>query len=506
MSLWKSLVAGAALVGLLAVALLVPPGAAAAGPKRSTSSALEERVRLLEEEVRRLRAERAVAPPATRAPSAVAPSAVAPSVVAPAAAAPAAADEETAPVDKPTVEALIDDKLRKQKVLAGWQDGFFLQSPSGDFKLKLRGYAQADARFFPWDSGDTGNDSFFLRRVRPIVEGTVYKYFDFRIMPDFGGGQTTLQDGYLDVRYFPLASLRAGKFKEPLSLERLQSGSELLFIERSISQNLAPNRDVGFELFGEAAGGALEYQLGLFNGVFDGGSSDGDGFGSGKDFVGRVFARPFKSTDLAPLKGLGIGIAGSYGDQGQDDLKGLRFQTAGRSTFFRYVDTTNPVAKGTHWRLSPQLYHYWGPFGLMGEYIASQSSTGGTVEETATEAEANNWGWFLQASWVLTGEDASYKGVVPIDAFDPRQGRWGAFELAARVSNIDIDNDALDAGLARGSDEAWAYTAGVNWYLNRAVKIQFNWEHTDFAGGPSFSGEGRRDHEDVLLTRFQLAY
>ena len=71
-------------------------------------------------------------------------------------------------------------------MLAGWKDGFFLESPSGDFKLKLRGYMQTQLRVFPNEGGDTGTDSFFMRRVRPIVEGTVYKYFDFKIMPDFG--------------------------------------------------------------------------------------------------------------------------------------------------------------------------------------------------------------------------------------------------------------------------------------------------------------------------------
>ena len=31
-------------------------------------------------------------------------------------------------------------------------------------------------------------------------EGTVGKYFDFRIMTDFGGGTATVQDAYLDIR------------------------------------------------------------------------------------------------------------------------------------------------------------------------------------------------------------------------------------------------------------------------------------------------------------------
>jgi hypothetical protein len=74
-------------------------------------------------------------------------------------------------LDKEQVDALVDEKLRKQKVLAGWKDGFFLESPNGDFKLKLRGYMQTDARVFPLEEGDTGTDTIYMRRIRPIFEG-----------------------------------------------------------------------------------------------------------------------------------------------------------------------------------------------------------------------------------------------------------------------------------------------------------------------------------------------
>jgi phosphate-selective porin len=56
---------------------------------------------------------------------------------------------------------------------------------------------QTQFRDFPKESGDTGTDSVFLRRVRPIFEGTVYKYFDFKIMPDFGQSQVRIFDAYL---------------------------------------------------------------------------------------------------------------------------------------------------------------------------------------------------------------------------------------------------------------------------------------------------------------------
>jgi len=465
--------------GLGALLLLhAMPGAPQAGdynPRRAVD--IDERLEKLENEVRELRREKEAA----QAPQ----------------------------LDQAELDRILDEKIKKQKVLAGWQDGFFLQSPNGDFKLKLRGYTQADARFFPFDDGKTGVDSFFLRRVRPIFEGTVYKYFDFKIMPDFGQGQTVLQDAYMDVRYFPWASIRAGKFKEPVSLERLQSGADLLFIERAISQNLAPNRDVGFMLYGDSPDAVFSYQLGIFNGVFDGGSSDGDNQ-TDKDFAGRFFIQPFRATDFDPLKGLGFGLAGTYGERTGEPESALAFKTAGRSNFYRYDSTANVTGKGHQWRIVPQVYHYWGPFGLMGEYIRSDShikGTIGTAPSPVTNPEANehNKGWFAQASWVITGEDASYRTVVPINNFDPMNGRWGAFEIAGRISNVDLNDDAIKAKLAKGTDEAWAYTGGLNWYFNKAFKVQFNYERTDFDGKPKFGTTALR-HEDVLLTRFQIQF
>ncbi|MCW5890745.1 MAG: hypothetical protein KIT14_09345 [bacterium] len=422
--------------------------------------------------------------------------------------------EEGVPVDKPQVEAIVDEKLRKQKVLAGWKDGFFLESPSGDFKLKFRGYIQTDARVFPLEGGDTGTDSFYLRRVRPIFEGTVYKYFDFRIMPDFGDGQVTLQDGYMDVNYFkPWAAFRAGKFKVPLSLERLEGGSELLFIERSIANGLAPNRDVGFQLSGTLWDEALLWQVGAFNGTVDGGNSDGDTT-SDKEGAARIWAQPFRNTDWSWAKGFGVGFATTFGDVKDDSSSAspFRLRTPGRSTWFRYATSSNVsvFGDGERTRISPQGYYFWGPFGLMGEWIQSTQRLrlDDTKAGTSTEGTFTNSGWFTQASYVLTGEDASYKMVTPINPFDPWNGRWGAFELAARGGITEVDPELFDKGFAKNGQSAQRaanYGLGVNWYLNKNFKVQANWERTEFNEEVTF-GKDDRNHEDVFLMRFQVSY
>ena len=474
-SIWRRWLAGALIAGL---AVMGPGVTFAGGAPRSGT--IDDRLRALEAEIEQLKRERAQQ----------------------------AAPEET-PVGESRVKDIVDEAFKKQKVLAGWQDGFFLQSPGGDFKLKLRGYAQADGRYFADEDGDTGNSTFYMRRVRPILEGTVYKYFDFRIMPDFGQGQTVLQDAYGDIRYFPYASVRFGKFKPPVSLERLQSGSELTFIERSLVQNLVPNRDVGVQLYGDFFDGSLGYQVGIFNGTSDSEAGRDLDLTDDKSFDGRIFTVPFKTSDIDGLKGLGFGLAGTYAHENNESLSNVSYKTAGRSTYFTYNSDAKVVGRGAHWRIDPQLYWYWGPFGLMGEYVVSKQTVEGTAGG-ATRADYDAKGWFLQTSWVLTGEDNTYKSVVPINNFDPLQGRWGAFEIAARVANTDVQNDPLEEKvttftLAKGTTNAWAYTAGLNWYFNKNVKLQFNYERTDFAGAVTF-GSNKRSHEDVLLTRFQISF
>jgi hypothetical protein len=74
---------------------------------------------------------------------------------------------------------------------------------------------------------------------------------------------------------------------------------------------IAPNRDLGAQVFGELARGAIAYQLGVFNGVADGQRGDGD-VSDDKEVAARVFVKPFAAG--GPLvKELGVGVAATYG-------------------------------------------------------------------------------------------------------------------------------------------------------------------------------------------------
>ena len=263
-------------------------------------------------------------------------------------------------------------KAQDAPVVQAGRDGFWFKSANGDFQLKAGGYLHSDGRFYPSDTSNQATNTFVLRRVRPLLQGTLYKFIDFRLMPDFGEGKAVLQDAYLELRYFPKASLRAGKFKTPFGLERLQSATDLVFVERGLPTNLVPSRDLGIQLSGDLAKNRLNYAIGVFNGTPDGGSVDGACHDS-KDYVARLFATPFQSFPAGhPLRGLGVGLAASRGKQhGALPV----FKTAGQSIFFSYA--ANASASGFRTRLSPQVYYYYGAVGLIAEFVRSEQKVEG---------------------------------------------------------------------------------------------------------------------------------
>jgi len=382
------------------------------------------------------------------------------------------------------------------KVSAG-PDGFVIQSGNPDYRIRVGGYAQADGRFYSRDSDGVATNNFLLRRARPIVQGIVAKYFDFYVNPDFGQGQATLFDAYLNVRPSSKVQFRIGKFKPPVGLERLMSAQNILFAERALPTALVPSRDVGAQVHGELAGGVVNYALGVFDGAVDGALIDTDA-NDGKDLAGRLFLQPFARGGSKTLKGLGLGFAATRGRQ----LGALpSFRSGGQIAFFSYLSTA--AADGTRTRFSPQGSFYVGPVGLLGEYVRSRQQVSRATETARIENEA----WEVTGSVVLTREAASAGGVRPRRSFDPARKTWGALELAVRVNRLNVDGAAFSRGFAdpvRSAREARAWAVGLNWYLNRNVKYVVDYERTTFTGGAAAGGNRRP--ENAIVVRSQVAF
>jgi len=408
------------------------------------------------------------------------------------------------------------EKSKTAPSISAGPGGFSFRSADTNFVLKLRGYLQADSRWFVDDHIDA-NDTFLLRRVRPIFEGTVFEKYDFRVMLDFGSGANSsaanngfLQDAYLNARFLPEFQLKFGKFKEPVGLERLQSGANLLFVERAYPTQLLPNRDAGVQLHGELFSGALNYAAGIFNGVADGGSGDFETADDEKDVAARLFVHPFRNTSIDGLKGLGLGIAGTFGNQ-EGALRS--FVSPGQQRFFAYRTSTatnapNVEGDGDHSRLTPQGYYYWGPFGIFGEYAISGQDVrqvNGGAGAGAT-AELRHTAWQVAVSYVLTGEENSWRGITPRRPFNPASGGWGAWELTARYSELDLDDDTFPifANPDTSASAARSWSIGVNWHLNRNVKFNVNYAQTDYEGGNLNPITANKEH--VILTRAQVSF
>jgi phosphate-selective porin OprO/OprP len=406
-----------------------------------------------------------------------------------------AAPKPVEPAAKPAEPAVGKPQSKPSSVSAG-SDGFGLQSEDGEYRLQLRGYVQLDGRFFASDEGALAIDTFTIRRARPILQGSLGRYFDFSLVPDFGGGSTVLQDAYLDFKPSARLKLRFGKYKPPVGLERLQPATAISFVERAFPSALLPNRDVGVMVHGDLAGGVVSYAAGVFDGAPDGGSVDGD-LNDGKDLDGRLFLSPWK-RGRSRLKHLGFGIAGTTGDQ-TGPLPAYR--SGGQISVITIV--SGVTADGTRTRYSPQLSFYSGRLGLLAEYAASSSKV---RNAEGTRYDLDIRAWQVAASVALTGDAASYSGLRPSKPFDPARGQWGGLELAARVHALELDAAALDAGLVdptRSPRELSAWTVGLNWSLTRNVKLVGDFEHVSFTGGAVGRG---RDAENVFFVRTQLSF
>ncbi len=392
------------------------------------------------------------------------------------------------------------------------KDGFNLKSADGEYAIRFRGYIQSDGRFFPSSDAVPATDNLLMRRARPIVEATVGRYFDFRLMPDFGGTSPTIFDAYWEGKFAPQFTVRAGKFKPPVGLERLQSATDIGFAERGLPTNLVPSRDVGLQVAGEFSTGVLAYQVGVFNGAPDL-ANGGDDLSDAKDFAARVFVQPFKAGSL---RGLGLGLAGSTGfERGSTAASGLPgYRTPGQQTFFRYSSSTttpanNVYADGKRTRLSPQGHFYTGPLGVLGEYTLSRSE----VTRAGVAVKLDHTAWQASGSYFLTGEKAGFRSPAPRKPLDLKEGGFGAIELVARYGELSLDEASFPvyANPASSAQKARAWGAGINWHFTRAVKVAVNYERTAFTGGaPALSGAsggiGDRAPENAVITRFQTSF
>jgi phosphate-selective porin OprO/OprP len=527
------------LVGVVAVALLLgrPLPARAQQPAAAEPvSDLEKRVRELEDTVRRLQAERGqVSPPASsgeqlpagpekpkqpaEGPALPGPGAdTAPDGAGTGAEGPVRGDRRLllgrGPTGPPGGEQFPPLGTR-ESYLAGWDRGFYLRSRDWQFDLRLTGQIQADYRGF-LDRGDsTDVDTFLVRRARLGIEADVFRYFEFRLLPDFGQQQPSITDAYINVHYLNEFQISAGKFKQPFSYEQLIQDRFVPTAERSLIDQLTPQRDEGVMMHGEGLlGGRVDWGVSVFNGETNGNQDTNNR----KDLAWRLAAHPFYEEGVHEKTLLGdllVGFALTTGIE-QEPVTPTPLRTPSTIPWFSYNSSVR--ANGLRNRYSPELAYFYGPFGFLAQAFYMEQKLSPALLPRAPVVKVPYEGYFFLATLLLTGEERrAYSQIIrPLRPFDPRSllSDCGAWELVGRVSRLHVGSEVFQRGAANlaspagNSLGATELTLGFNWYLDPRVRVQFNWEHSWFDQpvrlglGP----DGLLGHADALILRFQVIF
>ena len=387
--------------------------------------------------------------------------------------------------------------------------GLTIRTADGENQIRLSGRFQGDSKFYLNDNPN--NDSFYIRRARLAAMGTFYKYYEFFVETEFGQGAARLNDGYFNVNYVPYAQFMFGQFKVPFLQDELRSDNWTDFMERSLTDNFAPSRDLGFMFHGNISNDLLYYQLGLFNGRQINASSDVDDY---KDVAGRITVAPFSKMDNLFLKDFHIGGAFTYGvehtTKPSTDWWKNAFKTAGGSgtTFFQFQDTITEDGNRSRW--GAELAWMVGPLSLKSEYAVLQMEG---LNNGKTTANLGGNSGYVTLGWFLTGEQEPWKnglpqGVTPKNPFVFGQGGTGAIQLVGRYEWLEMDKGLLTQGFADATqytNKAYGYTFGLNWFPNDVLKLMLNYYHTSFDQSILVSGR-RLNSEDALMARFQIVW
>lgn len=311
--------------------------------------------------------------------------------------------------------------------------------------VQLGGMVQAQA-----DLGDRGDSRFsdanaraYLRRLRFGMQGRFVEEFNFRVEMELAGslGNATglraqLTDAYVNWSRFDSANIRVGQFKTPFGYEQLYNDPRLYFVERSlVNDRLAPGRQIGAQVGGEAWDERFNYAVGLFNG-----NGTNQNFNDNDRFM--VAAR----ASVVPLTGRFLDQASRW--------------TVGVNAF-RTRDSNVTVA--------PELLIDSTPSspGKDNIFIGRRSGLGYDSQVEIGRFEA--WAEYLRGTFE------------PTDKLPLRRLLAGGWYGQASYYVI---FDKLQIAARRDElEDTRTTTLGVNWYFKQHdVKLQLDWLHSDVPG------------------------
>ncbi len=347
-----------------------------------------------------------------------------------------------------------------------------------NFEVNLGGRLHLDAAQI--DDTGTDIDDEEVRRARLELSMRFFDDWRLRVDREFanGGGWRNVWLSY-DVN--DDLTIKAGNFIAPFSMEDVGSSNETMFMERSLVQALAPG-------FGMGLGASYEGRhFGLSGGYFTDALDDEDNNPAekGDGVAVRATWSPIERRENTIHFGVGF-------DRREFGATDTRIISSGPEASLAPPIVTSGVLANldTSTGYNLEAAYSVGPLLLQGQYVSStyERSVGGDVT-------AN--GFYAQAGWVLTGERHRYGDAAGVFTGPRPRSDWGALELAARVSSLDLS----EAG-AGASGQADDYTFGVNWYLGQNFRLMGNFVHSEVdAVNPLLD----RD-VDVVQARAQLDF
>lgn len=397
------------------------------------------------------------------------------------------------------------DKLVKTGLISPlnvlWKEGLQISSVDGNFKLKIGGRIMND---WGWLKQESSTEEFIgdqvdgtiLRRARICIRGDIYKNVEFKADYDFADGDPEFKDVYISVKDIPyVGSFYAGHFKEPYSLEEMMSSNHMTFMERGLNNVFTPSRNTGFALMNRILDNRMTCAAGVFRNADDFGNSEGDSSTEGGySLSSRITGLPYYKDDGRRL----IHTAFSYSHQNAFE-ESVRFRARPTVRLAdNFVDTGSFSAE--HFNLyNPEFAVVYGPFSIQSEYTFANIGADDIAINGGDDPRFS--AWYVSGSYFLTGEHRTYDKregffvrIKPYENFDLKGG-WGALQLIARYSEIDLNDEGIKGGRLQD------ITLGFNWYLNPNTIIRVNYVHADAAISETDDASA-----DILGIRFHIDF
>jgi len=357
------------------------------------------------------------------------------------------------------------------------------KSKAGKPTVTMGGKIQLDAGAVNEDIA-AHNSGTEIRRARFFAKGTLDKDWGYKLQYEFASTKEANIDGILDayIDYKPL-NIRIGHFEEPFSLQNMTSDKYVTFTERAMSNIFTEGRNIGIQHI--RTGDNWMIAGGIFG---DGRSSSSETTDEGWGVSARGTIAPV-NTENQKLH-LGLSLAQRYtGDDGELNYSD-RPET--HITSKKIVSTGNIKAHGLT-RGALEAAFVSGPWHTAAEYYHTDidRNDAGLSDLTFT-------GYYVETGLFLTNDQMNYSGKGGKFGKISPNGDNGAWQIAARLSNIDLNDADITGG------EADSLTLGLNWFATPSIRFSANYVNILDVDGGITTTPG--DNPEAFTLRSQVAF